>query len=71
MVVSTQDADCYELNGNRYAVYGFEYKHGFMEDNGVSVFFSRLRSRRSIPLLSNHRPMGPFLSRVIYHLGQL
>ena len=29
------DSDCYELNGGCYAVYGYEYKPGFVEDKAV------------------------------------
>jgi len=46
MVISTTGADCCELDSNCYAVYGFEYKPGFVEDNGVCVFFSRLQNPR-------------------------
>jgi len=38
MMISTADANCYELDSNCYAVYIFEYEPGFVEDNRVSVF---------------------------------
>ena len=38
MTISVADADCYELNNNCYAVYGYEYKPGFVEDKAVCTF---------------------------------
>jgi len=38
MMTSTADADCYELNAGCYAVYGFEYKPGFAQDDAVPTF---------------------------------
>ena len=39
--ISTTGEDCYELNTGCYAVYGFEYKPGFVDDKAVRAFFSR------------------------------
>ena len=40
MMISIVDADCHELTPWCYAVYGFEYKPGFENDNAVCTFFS-------------------------------
>ena len=39
MMISIVDADCHELTPWCYAVYGFEYKPGFENDNAVCAFF--------------------------------
>ena len=38
------EQDCYQLGTGCYAVYGFEYKPGFVEDNAVCTLFPRLWS---------------------------
>jgi len=38
MTISVVDADCYESNQGCYAVYGYEYKPGFVEDKAVCIF---------------------------------
>ena len=35
LTIPVADSDCYELNGGCYAVYGYEYKPGFVEDKAV------------------------------------
>jgi len=35
MTISVLDADCYESNNGCYAVYGYEYKPGYVEDKAV------------------------------------
>jgi len=54
MTISIADVDCYELNGNYYVVYGFEYKPRFVE--AKCAFFSFLPPLELRPVLSNHRP---------------
>ena len=38
MTIPVIDADCYESNQGCYAVYGYEYKPGFVEDKAVCTF---------------------------------
>jgi len=61
--VPISDADCYELSTGCYAVYGFEYKPGFVDDNAVHTFSPALA-----PV--NHQLMRPFLSSTVHHLGR-
>jgi len=43
MMISTTDAVRYQLNAGYYAVYGFEYKPGFAQDDAVPTFPPLLR----------------------------
>jgi len=46
-MVSILDVDCYELNTGCFAVYGFEYKPGFVDDDAVRTFFPCLNASES------------------------
>jgi len=42
--VSITNADCYELNSGCYAVYGFDYKPGFAQDNAYITWINNNQS---------------------------
>lgn len=54
LTISIVDADCYELNTGCYAVYGYEYKPGFVDDKAVRTSFPHLWSRVVDPEAVNH-----------------
>ena len=65
-MVCMVDADCYELNSGCYAVYGFEYKPGFEDDNAVCAF----PPPSSASVLGNRVLMGYDSSCAVHHVDQ-
>ena len=53
-MTSILDVDCYELNTGCFAVYGFEYKPGFVADDAVRALSLSLSASESSadPILS-------------------